>query len=110
MSDTAPPGWYIIPGTNTYRWWDGTAWTDIPAPPAPPQAVQTDRQRRAVRNAWITIGSIPAVFVALLVLGALSPAWAWLAVLYLLVAIVVGLPVNIVRIVKNSPRTPKGTP
>ena len=39
MSTPPAPGWYPDPqGTGTYRWWDGTRWTDALSSAIPPAA------------------------------------------------------------------------
>lgn len=72
---TPPAGWY--PTDQGQRWWNGSAWTDQFAPPAPtaqPQSRQQERPRATAPRPWWKKKRfiIPGVLLALILIASLG--------------------------------------
>lgn len=72
-SDIAPAalaGWYPAPSGGR-RYWDGTAWLDIPEPPATDASEHRARRRMTKRTRWVIAGVMALALLA----GAGGIAW-----------------------------------
>lgn len=75
----APAGWYPDPATGLQRYWDGSRWTDIPAPPpVPPGPLTAAEPSRSPSEppASRTGRRVTIVLVILLVVGGGVAAFA----------------------------------
>ena len=92
MTDAAPPppGWYSGGTTGEERWWDGTQWTELRRPLAPPRFQYSGSVTGSVIAAAVC-GFIALVLIALTLLvvisngiiAALVPGFATIVVLLL---------------------------
>ena len=66
----ATPGWYADPqGTGSYRWWDGTRWTDAVSSAIPPAATASSDTTTWAMAAHLT--ALAALIVGLPFIGPL---------------------------------------
>ncbi len=92
MSDdtapAAPAGWYPT-ADGGQRYWDGTTWLDVPAPPTvdepgeplveTPEAasaasvLRSQGERRGLRTLWVVLAVVAVVVVGLIVYGLSRP-------------------------------------